>query len=133
MKRHDFRVHEFKLMFLEQFYDKEAMEEQLNLYFIFQGEFKDDEILGLSSKYHSINDMIEKVDSYISATAKGWKIERMSKVDLAILRLATYELMFDEDIPDKVAINEAVELAKKYGTDDSGRFINGLLSAVPNK
>ena len=66
----------------------------------------------------------------MNQASKGWKTSRMGKVDLTILRLASYEVLFDEDVPAKVAINEAVELAKKFGGDDSPSFINGVLGKV---
>ena len=62
--------------------------------------------------------------------AKGWKTGRMGKAELAILRLAVYELKYDEDVPVKVAINEAVELAKKFGGDESPAFVNGILAKL---
>lgn len=130
MNRHRFREHTFKLIFLSQFYNGKELEEQLESYFIYQGDFRDDEILALTTKYNSIIEIRGKIDELISSTAKGWKIERMSKVDLSILRLSIYELMFDEDIPEKVAINEAVELAKEYGGEDSASFINGILGEI---
>lgn len=73
---------------------------------------------------------IEKIDNTIEKNLKSWKMDRIAKVDLAILRLAIYEIFFRDDIPDSVAINEAVELGKAYGTDDSGSFINGVLGRV---
>jgi N utilization substance protein B len=72
----------------------------------------------------------ESIDSIIDENAKGWKLSRMSKVDIAILRLAVYELKFSEDVPCNVAINEAIELAKKYSAKESGAFINGILGKV---
>ena len=66
-----------------------------------------------------------------SAVTRGWKTARMGKVDLTLLRLAVYEIKFEDDIPTGVAINEAVELAKKYGTDDSSSFVNGILAKIP--
>jgi len=68
-----------------------------------------------------------KIDTNIEKYAKGWTVDRMSKVDLAILRLAMYEILYREDIPYGVSINEAVELAKKYGNEKSSSFINGIL------
>jgi N utilization substance protein B len=68
-----------------------------------------------------------KIDDYIRKYAKGWSLERMARVDLAIIRLALYELLFMDDIPISVSINEAVELAKKYGNEKSSSFINGIL------
>lgn len=62
--------------------------------------------------------------------AQGWKTSRMGKVDLTLIRLAVYEMKFEEDVPAGVAINEAVELAKAYGTDDSSSFVNGILAKL---
>ena len=73
---------------------------------------------------------MEEIDEIIEQTATGWTIARMGKVDLAILRLAVYEMKKDEDIPVSVAINEAVELAKKFGQDESPSFINGVLAKL---
>jgi N utilization substance protein B len=87
-----------------------------------------------------INDVIDGVynnlafiNNVIEVHSKGWKIGRISKVDLSILRLSIYEICFREDIPDNVSINEAVELAKKYSNEDAGAFINGILSKVPQE
>ncbi len=75
----------------------------------------------------SMDEEQSKIDGYIEKYAKGWTVDRMSKVDLAILRLAIYEILYKEDIPYGVSINEAVELAKKYGNEKSSSFINGIL------
>jgi len=74
----------------------------------------------------------ERIDNVINSVSKNWRIERMSRVDKSILRLATYELLFRDDIPPKVSINEAIELAKKYGNDNSYSFINGILDSIYN-
>ena len=79
---------------------------------------------------HGVMNNLDNIDSLIKKHAKGWSVERMPKVDLAIMRLAVYELMFRKDIPWNVSINEAVELAKKYGGDQSKAFINGVLGKV---
>jgi len=70
------------------------------------------------------------IDKFIEKHSKGWKINRISKVDLSILRLSIFEISFLDDIPYSVSVNEAVELAKKYSSDDSGPFINGILSKI---
>lgn len=72
----------------------------------------------------------DELDALIGRFAKGWAIERMPAVDRTLLRMAGYELLHRPDVPANVVINEAVELAKRYSTDDSGRFVNGLLAAV---
>ncbi len=70
---------------------------------------------------------IEEIDHYIDKYAQGWKIQRIAKVDLSILRIAIYEMIYIEEIPPQVSINEAIDIAKKYSTDESSKFINGLL------
>jgi len=72
----------------------------------------------------------EELDRVISAAARHWSLDRMARVDRNILRLAAYELLYREDIPPKVAINEAVDLAKKFSTADSGAFVNGILDRI---
>ena len=79
---------------------------------------------------HGVMEKKDEIDSLIENHARGWSLERMPKVDLAIMRLAIYELRFREDIPWNVSINEAVELAKKYGGDQSKSFINGVLGKI---
>jgi len=81
-------------------------------------------------KYEKIMEKLPEIDAMLEKVARGWKLSRMGKVELTILRLAVYEMRFDEDIPEKVAINEAVELSKKFGGDDSPAFINGVLAKL---
>ena len=76
---------------------------------------------------------LELLDDKINQVAQGWKTKRMGKVELTILRLAVYEMDYDEEIPEKVAINEAVELAKKFGGEDAPSFINGVLAKMVQK
>ena len=73
---------------------------------------------------------IDRINEIIEENLKSWKMNRIAKTDLAILQLAVYEIFYRDDIPDSVAINEAVELGKEYGTDDSGSFINGVLGKI---
>lgn len=70
------------------------------------------------------------IDSTISEYAMNWPIQRMATIDRNVLRLATFELLFDENIPPKVSINEAIEMAKRYGDKDSGKFVNGILDKI---
>ena len=72
----------------------------------------------------------EQIDSIISEASNGWAVSRMPKVDLCVLRVAVYELLFEKKAPQKVIINEAVRIAGKYGGDDSPRFINGVLGNI---
>lgn len=78
---------------------------------------------GILERWHYINEIIEKFSS-------NWKLNRMACVDRNIIRIAVYELLFCEDIPARVAINEAIDIGKKYGTEGSGAFINGILDSV---
>ena len=80
--------------------------------------------------YGGVCENSEELDSLIAKYSKGWKLNRIPKVNLAILRIAVYEIIFENDTPDSVAINEAVELAKKYSGSDDSAFINGILGAV---
>ena len=80
-------------------------------------------ILGVSDKKKEIDDLISKY-------ATNWQLDRMAVIDRNVLRLATYELLFVDDIPPKVSINEAIDIAKKFGGNDSGKFVNGVLDKI---
>ena len=73
---------------------------------------------------------LEKIDNYIKKVSEHWALERMGIIDRNILRMAVHELLFMKDIPPKVTIDEAIEIAKKFGTDDSANFVNGLLDKI---
>ena len=76
---------------------------------------------------------VEEIDALIDDIAIGWKIERMPRVDLSILRIAVYEMQYREDIPCSVSINEAVELAKAFGGDKSSAYVNGMLGTLAKR
>ncbi len=84
----------------------------------------------ISEKFSRIAGLLPEIDAKLNAVSEGWKTSRMSKVDLSILRLAVYEMLYDETIPTGVAIDEAVEIAKKYGGDSSSSFVNGILGKL---
>ena len=84
----------------------------------------------MEDKYGKVQEHLEEIDNILNEKSTGWKTKRMSKVDLNILRLAVYEMKYDEDVPVKVAINEAVEISKTFGGEDSASFINGILGKV---
>ena len=84
----------------------------------------------IMSKVKGISDNLKTIDESIEKNSNGWKLNRIGKAELAILRVAVYEILYDSDIPDKVAINEAVELAKEYADPKSAAFINGVLSGL---
>ena len=97
----------------------------------FTGNLKDNKQKKYLDKMYSlISEKLPETDSLIKSCSENWKIERMCKVDLATMRTAVLEIMYMEDIPDSVAINEAVDISKKYGTEDSGKFVNGVLGKV---
>ena len=81
-------------------------------------------------KSQSISGKLPEIDAVINKHAKGWSVSRLGKSELAILRVAVYEILFDDDIPDNVAINEAIELTKIYGESTAPAFINGILASV---
>ena len=91
-------------------------------------EIKDEDAQYISAKSNKIIEKLDELDGMINQRAKGWTTQRMAKVDLTILRLAVYEIVFDDDVPTGVAINEAVELAKRFGQEESSGFINGVLA-----
>ena len=84
----------------------------------------------IKRKYAAVLEKTEEIDELINANAKGWKTTRMNKVDLSILRLAVYEMKWDDEVPVGVAINEAVELAKMFSSDEAPSFINGVLGKI---
>ena len=86
--------------------------------------------IDIQKKYERVISHVEEIDRLLNTASKGWKTARMNKVDLTILRLAVYEMKWDDEVPEGVAINEAVELAKKFGGDSSSSFVNGVLGKV---
>ncbi len=84
----------------------------------------------IEAKVRAICDRLDEIDARINACAEGWTTTRMGKAELAIIRLAVYEMMYEEEIPVAVAINEAVELAKVYGDEHGAAFVNGVLAKL---
>ncbi len=133
MGRHEQREQLFKLLFRVEFNSLDDMPEQIRLF------FEDDEIEyteqamdSISAKYEKIQEKLPEIDALLDAKAEGWNVARMGKVEVAVLRIAVYEILFDEDIPNTVAINEAIEIAKKYGQEASGGFVNAILAKFVN-
>lgn len=91
-------------------------------------EMSQSDRLYIAGKYAGIADRLASIDDLLNEKAEKWTTDRMGKAELTILRLAVYEILFDEDVPNGVAINEAVELAKKFGQDGAGSFVNGILA-----
>lgn len=129
MSRRELREQIFKLLFRVEFNSKEDMEEQCILFFDDEeNSASEKDAAYILEKCQKILDQLSKIDKLIDETAKGWNTKRMGKVDLTIIRLAVYEMKYDDDVPTSVAINEAVELAKKFGQDGSSGFVNGVLA-----
>ena len=132
MIRTELREHIFKLLFQEEFNREEDMQEHLKYYFMTLENAADKDKDYIQEKYEAVAGHIAEIDELINQYAKGWKTTRMNKVDLAILRLAVYEMKWDEEVTVGVAINEAVELAKCFGSEESGAFVNGILGKIAN-
>lgn len=146
MTRRGLREHCFKMLFCTDFHTAEEVDEQLSEYFkalpvdeedkegntaiIHDAKMEEKDREWLKDRVKKIIGLIPEIDEKIDQVAEGWKIRRMGKAELALLRLAVYEMRYDQEIPEKVAINEAVELAKKYGGRDSSAFINGILAKL---
>lgn len=130
MTRKELREHIFKMVFQLEFNTPDDMPDHLKLYLEDIGDAANKDIEYIQNKYEAIASVIEQIDTILNEVSSGWRTTRMSKVDLAILRLAVYELKWDEDIPNGVAINEAVELAKKFSGESAPAFINGVLAKL---
>lgn len=129
MSRRELRERIFLLLFRVEFNRLEDMPEQIQLFFSEEeSESTEEEKRYIAGKYGNIAAKLPEIDALINERAKGWSVERMGKVDITIIRLAVYEICYDDDIPTGVAINEAVELAKKFGQDESAGFVNGVLA-----
>ena len=129
MSRRELREQIFKLLFRVEFNQKDEMPEQMQLFFEEEENQADvADAAYITEKYNKIAEKLDDIDNALNEKVQGWNTARMGKVDLTILRLAVYEIMFDEEVPTGVAINEAVELAKKFGQDSSSAFVNGVLA-----
>ena len=130
MSRTELREHIFRMLFRIEFNSAEEMKEQEGFYFedLEEATGKDQEYI--LDKYRAIVEKKEEIDTLLNEVSEGWKTTGMNRVDLTIMRLAVYEIKWDEDVPTGVAINEAVELAKKYSSDDGPSFVNGILAKV---
>jgi N utilization substance protein B len=130
MDRTQIREQAFKLIYSLEIQKTDKLKEAIDL-FIEANEITSQKAIDyIEDAILGIEDNKKEIDSKIEQNLKQeWKIERISKIDLSILRLAIYEILYKE-VPFKVAINEAVELAKKYGEDASKKFVNGILASV---
>lgn len=144
MTRRDMREHCFKMLFAAEFYSTEETAAQAEQYFnspeeddtaedgsvavVHQVDVKEEDRRFLIDRVEHMTAKIPELDEKLNEAAHGWKTRRMGKVELTILRQALYEMIYDSQVPDKVAVNEAVDLAKKFGGKESPAFINGVLA-----
>lgn len=133
MVRTELREHVFKMLFQVEFNRPDEMPEHLRLYFESLEHATDRDQEYIRTKYEKVIPLIPEIDALINAKSTDWKTKRMNKVDLAILRLAVYEMKWDPDIPTGVAINEAVELAKRFSGEESPAFVNGVLGRLAGR
>lgn len=132
MSRRELREQIFKLLFRIEFNDEAEMPEQMAFFFEAEETLEDSVKEEISRKYTAVLEKKEELDQMLDEKATGWTVSRMGKVDLTILRLALFEMLYDDAIPVSVAINEAVELAKKFGQAESPAFVNGILAKFAN-
>ncbi|NLL69849.1 MAG: transcription antitermination factor NusB [Epulopiscium sp.] len=131
MSRRLAREQVFKLLFQINFtHTIEEANEQIELYFAENTELEELDTHFILGETRGVLEYQDKIDTILEKYAEGWKISRMGRVDVAILRLAIYEIFYNPEIPIRVSINEAVELAKKFGEDSSPAFINGILGKI---
>lgn len=131
MGRHEKREQVFMLLFQAEFHAPEDMPRQERLF------MEDNEAISsrkdadyIEARCDAVRERLAEIDGFINRNTEGWNTARMGKVELAVLRLAVFEMRFDDDIPAGVAIDEAVEIAKKYGQDNSGAFVNAILAKI---
>jgi transcription antitermination factor NusB len=126
MTRHELRERIFQTIFQFPFYEGDVPEMEI----VADEKISEKDREYIDAKVAAIKENLAEIDKKLDKHSNKWKIRRLGKSELAILRLAIYEIDYDDDIPEKVAINEAVELAKSYCDDNSAGFINGVLSGI---
>ena len=131
MSRRNARKNAFVLLFQMEFNAAEEQEQMTDLFFAEQDEVVTEEDKAYTmAAVEGTRANLEAIDAVIDSFAKGWNTQRMNRVDLGSLRLTEYELKYSKDAPVGVVINEAVELAKKYSSDEAPAFINGVLGKI---
>ena len=130
MSRREQREQIFKILFGVEFHSADELEEQIGLYMEDLGDIRKKDADYMTGKVRSIVEHMDEIDGMINQASKNWKTTRMAKAELSILRLAAYEIKYEDDIPVSISINEAVELAKLYGSDHGPAFVNGILSGM---
>lgn len=130
MRQKAFREQVFKLLFRAEFNTKEELVDQLPFYFEAGDLTVTEEDRGrIEERLVAIMDRLPEIDAQIASRLKNWRPERIGKVELAVIRMTVYELQTSPQTPVAVVINDAVEIAKKYGQDGAGQFVNGVLAS----
>lgn len=130
MTRKKVREHLFVMLFRVDFHQREELDEQIAIYLEEIDNASKTAKEELRGKFYAVIEHMKEIDQHIEEKSRGWDLKRLAKADVTVLRLAIYEILFDEEVPIGVAINEAVELSKQYGTDKSSAFVNGVLASV---
>ena len=129
MTRREARELVMKMLFETTFHPDKDKRETLNYYI---GDVKGKVKTFIEEEYFGVIEHTEEIDSIIRGSSEHWSIDRIAKVDHILLQMAIYEMKWGQDVPQKVAINEAIEIAKVYSTDKSPKFINGVLGKIAN-
>lgn len=144
MTRRQARDHLFIMLFRKEFHERDELNKQVDFYLELMEDILEEKQITKESKelltkedcnelkvrFNNIVEKLPEIDAILTELSAGWKLNRMGKVDLTVMRIAIFEIKFDEEIPNAVAINEAVEIAKKYGEESSGSFVNGVLAKM---
>ena len=133
MSRTNARKNAFSLLFQFDFVGKDDVEANKEAFFEENHVVDEDEKEYITKNVSGAIENVEEIDKLIEENLKGWTIDRINKVDLAILRLAVYEMNYSKTAPQSVVINEAVELAKKYSSDQGPSFVNGILGKISQR
>jgi N utilization substance protein B len=130
MSRRTARKHVLNILFQTEFNTDTALNDIIATYSEEIEEIDSRDLPFIQNELEGIISENEALTETINSAATGWSVDRMSKVDAAILKIAVYEMLYCEDVPDRVAVNEAVELAKEYSSDKAPKFVNGVLGKV---
>ncbi len=130
MTKHEQREKLFQLVFELDFHEKQEREEQYDLFRRLYMPQNPEDFEVVKARCEKMQELMGEIDMVISEISTGWPIGRLGKAELAILRVAVFEILHDAEVPASVAINEAVELSKAYGNDNAGSFVNGVLAKL---
>lgn len=131
LTRHKLRDRVFGLVFRIEFFDAGELEDQLADFEEYgKEEYLEDDLDYILTKFRNVREKQPEIDALIDKCAVGWTRSRMGKCELSALRLGIFEMLYDDDIPVSVAMDEAVEIAKTYGDNSSGAFVNAILTKV---